>query len=114
MSEPRFKFDKNDFRNEEPSPENYERMRAEKIYLEKIKPEFEKQEKFLALYNHARKNNIRSDNLFEDIEIKRNALEKIMGYTSLKGAKSIKSASDQTVSNVYRNLYHNAEEYLDN
>ena len=114
MSEPRFKFDKNDFRNEEPSPEHYERMRAEKIYLEKIKPEFEKQEKILALYNHARENNIRSDDLFEDIEIKRNALENIMGYKSLKGARSIKSASDQTVSKVYRKLYHNAEKHLDN
>tara|TARA_Y100000310_G_scaffold56744_1_gene52064 strand:- start:412 stop:792 length:381 start_codon:yes stop_codon:yes gene_type:complete len=114
MSEPRFKFDKNDFRNEEPSPEHYERMKAEEIYLEKIKPEFEKQEKFLAFYNHARKNNIRFDNLFEDIEIKRNALESIMGYKSLKGARSIKSASDQTVSKVYRKLYHNAEEHLDN
>ncbi len=114
MSEPRFKFDKNDFRNEEPSPEHYGRMKAEEIYLEKIKPEFEKQEKFLAFYNHARKNNIRFDNLFEDIEIKRNALENIMGYKSLKGARSIKSASDQTVSKVYRKLYHNAENHLDN
>ena len=114
MSEPRFEFEKNDFRNEELSFENYERKRAEEIYLEKIKPEFEKREKFLALYNHARKNNIRSDNLFEDIEIKRKALEDIMGYKSLKGARSIKSASDQIVGNVYRKLYHNAEKYLDN
>ena len=114
MSEPRFEFDENDFKNEEPSPENHERMRAEKIYFEQVKPRFEEQEKFLAFYNHARKNNIRFDNLFKDIEIKRKALENIMGYKSLKGSRSIKSAPDQKISNVYRKLYHNAEKYLDN
>ena len=114
MSEPRFEFEKNDFRNEELSFENYERKRAEEIYLEKIKPEFEKRERLQTLYDHARKNNIRFDNLFKDIEIKRKALEDIMGYKSLNGAKSIKSASDQTVTNVYKKLYHNTKKYLDN
>jgi len=114
MSEPRFEFKKNDFRNEELSFEDYERKRAEEIYFKKIKPEIEKQEKLQTLYDHARENNIRFDNLFKDIKIKRKALENIMDYKSLNGAESIESASDQAVSNVYKKLCHSAKNHLDN
>lgn len=49
---------------------------------------------------------INVDNLFLDIELKRRALKKILGYKSLKGFSSLEEASDQAVAGAYKKAYY--------
>lgn len=113
MAEPKFVFNEEDYKWDNEEIE-IERAEAERIYFREIKPRSEKraetyQNKFDRLYDHAKNKGISVDNLFLDIEFKREALKTILGYKSLKGFSSIDEASDQAIANVYRKAYYSSE-----
>lgn len=116
MSEPRFEeFFIYDVHPEYTLEARAEKAEAEKIYFTEVKPRLEKraktyQTKFDRLYDDAETQGIRVNNLFLDIEFKREALKNILGYKSLKGFSSIDEASDQAVANVYKKVYYSSEQ----
>ena len=113
MAEPRFdSWKQTDNRH----PEEIALAEADKIYSEygiKGKPKEsertpKKQSLADKLHEHADVTGINADDLFADIDIKRDALRNIMGYKSLKGYKSLDEASNQAIAHVYRKTYYSS------
>ena len=127
MSEPKFEFLIDDEHPEYTLEARAEKADADRIFFGDVLPRLDRKailykpkqknhnkkpinQLYNKLYEDAQKRRIRVDDLFLDIELKRKALENIMGYRYLKGAGEIENATPQTVSNVYRKAYYSSEQ----
>jgi hypothetical protein len=103
--------------------ENLDRVRAERIYFDKVMPRLKesvrrkkqirpiRQEKCSRLYRAAVSSGIDVDNVSEDTFAKREALRKIMGYRSLRGAISLDDARPEMIGEVYKKDFYSGEKH---
>jgi len=123
MAEPNF----TNYRTEQPAEvvaENLDRVSAEGIYFDKVRPRLiaseeqasgieiypSRKAKLERLYEYGRNNGINADDKFAQAEGKRRALTEIMGYKALRGSRSVADASDAMIGEVYQKDFYAGRE----